>query len=265
MIRLGSGLILVVALYWTLLFLLQRRMLFPAPPLGHAPGLPAEVRSVWLQSPAGRTEALFLPPNTDAPVPAPLLLFAHGNAELADYWVVSFHEPRQWGMGVLLVEYPGYGRSGGSPSRTSIGAAFAAAFEWASTQPGIDPRRIIGYGRSLGGGAIGDLSRGRGGLAALILESCFTRTTAFAWRVGAPPFLVRDRFDNLAALDHYGGPVLVLHGAQDEVIPVEHGRQLAARAGVPLQLLPCGHNDCPRPWGEIRGFLTEHLLLPQGS
>jgi pimeloyl-ACP methyl ester carboxylesterase len=41
--------------------------------------------------------------------PAPLLIFTHGNGELAEQWVEEFAEPRSWGWAVLLPEYPGYG------------------------------------------------------------------------------------------------------------------------------------------------------------
>jgi len=261
--RILLNLLLIVVIYWALLFLVQRRLAFPAPSVADAPGAPADARVVWLESPAGRTEAWYLPPLTGSTEAAPLLLFAHGNAELINYWPGEFAEPRRWGMAVLLVEYPGYGNSGGAPSRSAIQQVFEAAFDWARAEPGIDGARIVAYGRSLGGGAVCALSTTRH-LAGLILESTFTNTTAFAWGMGAPPFLVRDRFDNLAAVTAFAGPRLILHGASDHIVPTRHGRRLAEAAGVPLRLMACGHNDCPRPWPEIREFLVGDGLLPGG-
>lgn len=259
--RLALNLVLLVAIYWTVLFFAQRRLMYPAPPVDGAPPPPDDAAIVWLESPAGRTEAWYLPPLTRAAGPAPLLLFAHGNAELIQYWPPAFEEPRRWGMGVLLVEYPGYGRSGGTPSRGSIQQVFEAALDWAGGQRGIDAARIVAYGRSLGGGAVAALTATRRP-AGLILESTFSNTTAFAWGMGAPPFLVRDRFDNLSAVRAYAGPRLILHGRSDQIIPTSHGRRLAEAVGVPLQLMACGHNDCPRPWPAIRVFLEESGLLP---
>ena len=80
-------------------------------------------------------------------------MFAHGNAELIDYWPEEFDEPRRWGAGVLLVEYPGYGRSDGAPSQDSITESMLAAYDWARQHADVDASRIIPYGRSLGGGA----------------------------------------------------------------------------------------------------------------
>lgn len=259
--RLALNLVLLVAIYWTLLFFAQRRLMYPAPPVAGAPPAPRDATVVWLDSPAGRTEAWYLPPLGRPAAPAPMLLFGHGNAELIQYWPPAFEEPRRWGMGVLLVEYPGYGNSGGAPARASIQQVFEAAFDWAKADPRIDAARIVAYGRSLGGGAAAALSVTRHP-AGLILESTFSNTTAFAWGMGAPPFLVRDRFDNLAAVRAFRGPRLILHGESDQIIPTRHGQRLAEAAGVPLRLMACGHNDCPRPWPEVREFLDLHGLLP---
>lgn len=260
-IRFLIGAAFFLATYWLLLFTVQRAIVFPAPSMTAVPPPPADAKPIWLHSPAGQTEAWFLPPLTPLAQPGPLLIFAHGNAELIDYWPTAFTEPRPWGLAVLLVEYPGYGRSEGTPSRLSIQQTFEVAFDWARTQPSLDAARIIAYGRSLGGGAVADLSRTRP-LAALILESSFTTSAALAARFFAPPFLVRDRFDNLKAIRRFRGPTLILHGDHDEIIPPSHGQRLAEAAGSVLQLMPCGHNDCPRPWPQLQAFLHDNRLLP---
>ncbi len=264
MYQLFTALLLGLVAYWTFLFLTQRRILFPAPSTAGAPPRPADVREVRLPGLRGETEAWYLPPLVPAGGPAPLLLFAHGNGELIDYWPLEFDEPRRWGMAVLLVEYPGYGRSAGSPSESSIRETFLAAYDWAATAAEVDTGRIVGYGRSLGGGAMSFLMRERS-LAAVVLESAFTSTRAFAIRFGAPPFLVRDPFDTVNAVRSYPGPLLVLHGEHDEIIPVKHGRQLALAGNVELHLLPCGHNDCPRSWGVVRTFLNDSGILSQNG
>jgi fermentation-respiration switch protein FrsA (DUF1100 family) len=257
-------LVAVLGLYWLLLFLFQRSLLFPGSTYSVAIARPADAERHWLRIPSGRVEAWFLPPTSHSTEPYPVILFAHGNGEVIEFSSDRFAEARQWGMGVLLVEYPGYGRSDGSPSRKSIRQTFEAAYGWAEGQPRIDAQRLVYYGQSLGTGAVTDLSL-QHPPAALILESGFTRVTDFAWRFLAPPFLVRDRFDNVAAVQAFRGPRLVIHGDHDEVIPTRHGRELAAAAGVQLLLLPCGHNDCPRPWPEIRTFLEQARILPDSA
>jgi len=247
--------------YWALLFSVQRRILFPAPSVAGAPPRPSDARQIWLSIPGARVEAWYLAPFEPSQGRAPLLIFAHGNGELIDYWPTEFDEPRGWGMAVLLLEYPGYGRSGGAPSEESVVAATFAAFDWAAAQPDIDPASIVGYGRSLGGGAVAALI-GERAVAGLILAATFTSVRAFASRFAAPGLLVRDPFDVLERVRRYRGPLLVLHGKHDTVIPQAHGRALAEAHGeAEFHSLPCGHNDCPPSWGLVKRFLDRHDLL----
>lgn len=249
----------LLAGYWGLLFLAQRALLFPRSHVGARLPSPGDATVLWLTTPTGRVEAWFLPPTRATQARAPLLLFAHGNGELIDFWPRAFDEPRAAGFGVLLVEYPGYGSSAGEPSEASIRATMLAAYDWAAQNEHVDPARIVAHGRSLGGGAVCLLARERA-LAALILESTFTSVHAMAGRFGAPAFLVRDPFDNLDAVERFGKPLLVLHGERDEVIPFEHGETLARAGRGTLVRMPCGHNDCEAPWSRVQQFLAEARL-----
>lgn len=251
----------LLALYWGLLFVGQRAIIFPAPPVAGAPARPNDAQAIWLETPTGPVEAWYLRPLRDAGGPAPLLVFAHGNAELIDHWPAEFHLPRGWGMAVLLVEYPGYGRSQGQPTQASVTSAVLAAYDWARGQGDIDTDRVIAYGRSLGGAAATALAGARP-VAALILESTFSRAQDFARQFGAPGLLVRDRFDNLEGVRRLKAPLLILHGTQDRIVPVAHAQALhAAQPVSELVLMRCGHNDCPRPWSSIESFLRHHALL----
>jgi len=262
---LGSALVLAalaLALWWALLFFAQRSVVFPRGAIPPSAADPARFggERLWLEAGGITTEAWLLPAHAGAK-PGPLLLFAHGNGELIDHWVDAFEPARARGASALLVEYPGYGRSGGAPSEASIRAAMVAAYDWAAGQERVDRARIVGWGRSLGGGALCTLAEERQ-LAALVLESTFTSVRNMARRFFVPGFLVRDPFDNLSLIRRFEGPLLLLHGERDEVIAVEHAHALhAAAPRAELHLLPCGHNDCPRPWSEVLGFLSAHGLL----
>ena len=251
----GRWLLLVMVplfAYFAMLFFAQRSMLFPVPaPFPGDPDKRAE--AVRVKTRGDEAFGWFLPSRAGGP--APLMMFTHGNGELADYWVDAFEVPRQVGVGVLLVEYPGYGRAPGSPSEKSIMDATRALYDWAASDPRVDAKRIVAYGRSLGGGAAAQLAVDRP-VAALILESAFTSVADFAARFMAPAFLVRDRFDSRKALASYRGPLLVIHGNQDTIVPFAHGRELAAIVpGTHFRELPCGHNDCPQDWKTILEFL----------
>jgi pimeloyl-ACP methyl ester carboxylesterase len=261
-IVLATVLLGVLLVYWAALFFWQRTLIFPAPSAAGAPARPTDAKVIWLETPTAKVEAWYLPPLVSSGARASLLLFSHGNGELIDYWPGDFEEPRRWGMAILLVEYPGYGRSGGVATQASVTATVLAAFDWARQEPSIDPARIIAYGRSVGGGAAAALAEERP-VAAMILESTFTSVRAFARRYGAPQLLVRDKFDNLETVRRFQKPLLIVHGEYDQTIPVAHSRALhAAQPASELHLMPCGHNDCPRPWLILKRFLGGHQLLP---
>ena len=241
------------------MYFLQPRITFPRPPayLQKPESLVAAGgESLWLDAGGERVEAWLLPA-TSTRGPAPLVIHAHGNGELIDYWAEEFSTLRDAGIHVLLVEFPGYGRSGGEPSEASVTAAFVAAYDRAIADPRVDARRVIGYGRSLGGGAIGQLAAQRP-LAALILESTFTSLRDIVRRYFVPDWLVRNRFDTRAVLATFREPVLIIHGTRDGIIPVTHAQALERAApGATLRLLPCGHNDCPPQWELVLSFLAE--------
>jgi fermentation-respiration switch protein FrsA (DUF1100 family) len=240
-----------------LVWFVQPRLLYPHPPppdrdlAAAVPGL----EKVWL-GPNRSTEAwLLVPSGANGPVPA--LIFGHGNGELIDSWTGEFLDFPSWGLAVMLVEYPGYGRSGGRPSEESITEAFVAAYDDLASRPEIASDSIVGYGRSLGGGAVCAMAARRD-VAGLILESTFTSVADVARGIGVPRFLIRDVFDNKEVLSGYDGRVLLIHGKRDQVIPYRHAETLQETArDSRLLTKDCGHNDCGRPWTEVRAFMRE--------
>ena len=254
----AGAVLLAAALYFGAVLGLQRPLTYPRPPRPAAPpSLPSGSQQVWL-GPHRDLEAWLLQPAAGAR-PFPLIIYTHGNGELMDHWVAPFRAMTDAGVAVLLVEYPGYGRSGGRPSRDSITAAVIAAYDFASGRPDFDARRIVAYGRSLGGAAACELAAERP-VAALILESTFTSMADLLPRI-VPRSLVLDPFDSLAVIAAGAPPALVLHGVRDRVIPFSHGETLARAAGTEPIPLPCGHNDCPRQWPLILEFLRRHAVI----
>jgi fermentation-respiration switch protein FrsA (DUF1100 family) len=265
MVKVIAGAVVVYAVYCTLLFLVQRQVLFPRHMIPTPPEpdfKTAPIERWWLETSFGKVEAWYLPPAADA-IPAPAVIFGHGNGELIDYWPTELGRFPEMGVGLLLVEYPGYGRSAGSPSQESIAETFILAYDRLAARPDVDPARIVLFGRSLGGGAVCDLALKRPA-AALILMSCFQSVSAFAHRYLAPAFLIRDPFDNLSAVRRYPGPVLVIHGNFDEVVPFGNGRALYAVAqNGKMIVYEAGHNDCPPDW-EVFWRDVEEFLKANG-
>lgn len=272
MIALPLVLVALLLGYWTLIWFVQRSLLYPAPPASAGMRPPHDAELVWLDAPAGPAEAWLLPAlhrgNGNA-APGPAILYAHGNGELIDYLPGRFGPAREAGFAVLLVEYPGYGRSPGRTTEDSIRRTLVAGFDFLAASPEIDPDRIVAFGRSLGGGAIGTLI-GQRTVAAVILQSTFRSIVHMSRRLLVPAFLVRDRFDTIGTLERYGGPLLLVHGDRDDIVPLGESKGLhAASPASELIVLPCGHNDCPPSWPEhwrtILTFLSQHGIAAQSS
>jgi pimeloyl-ACP methyl ester carboxylesterase len=261
---------LALLFYALLLFAMQRRIAFPGTSRASprpAASAPPGVTQVWLTASFGRVEAWFVPASDAAT--APTVVFAHGNGELIEDWRDAMGELARAGVNALLVEFPGYGYSEGRPTRATIRETFRLAYDWLASQERVEPTRIVAYGRSIGGGAATDLARDRP-VGALVLQSTFVSTMRMAREILAPGFLVRDRWDNARGVYEYSGPVLVMHGREDEVISFEHAESVVrARTGLAVTEIPCGHNDCLAAWPAIMGTLTAFLrtnrLLGDGS
>jgi pimeloyl-ACP methyl ester carboxylesterase len=250
---------LALLLYGVLMFVAQRWVAFPGTSREASrprTTVPEGVTQVWLRTSFGQVEA-WLVRATDPE--APTLIFAHGNGELIDDWQRAMDDVASAGANVLLVEFPGYGHSEGRPSRPTIRETFQRAYDWLVEEAAVDRDVIVAYGRSIGGGAATDLARDRP-VRGLVLQSTFSSTMRIAREMYLPGFLVRDRWDNADGVADYGGPVLVMHGPEDEVIPYAHAETVtSARPGLAVTRIACGHNDCFSAWPAIVAELTAFL------
>ena len=143
--------VIIAALYFG-----QRKILFPAPGDGRPLTLPADVELIETHVGYG---LLAQPLSGDGP--APLIVFAHGNGEVAHWWLETFRHFREQGFAILLLEYPGYAGAPGSPSAHSIENAALEALDLVVTRADINPDRVIVYGRSIGSGVACILAKKR--------------------------------------------------------------------------------------------------------
>lgn len=250
---------------------LGRLVLFPRYAVRADPrageGVPGLER-LWLDTPQGRVEAWFLPGRGVSPAtPGPVVLFAHGNAELIELWPEALEPYRRLGISLLLPEYRGYGRSAGTPSEQAIGEDVRAFFERLLARPDVDPRRVVLHGRSLGGGVVCGLAASHPP-AAMVLQSTFTSIPDVARRWLIPPLFVADRFETLEVVRGLECPILVVHGERDAVVPFSHGQRLAAASPrARLVRYDADHNDCPPDWDtfwrDIEAFLREAGVVPR--
>jgi hypothetical protein len=222
-------------------FALQRSMLFPAP----RASIPLPKDQGFSRLPLKGelfADTFYLPP----PPGAPTVVHFHGNGEqLLDQMDLGARL-HAWGLGFLAIEYPGYGASPGSPTEDGIYAAADAGLAWLRAQ-GVPPERTVLSGRSLGTGVAVEMAKRGHGMRVMLVSPY----TSIADMAGLSfPFLptrllVRDRFDTFSKAPTLDVPVLVIHGEQDTLIPVEMGRRLGTRfpRATVETVAGAGHND----------------------
>ncbi|MEJ2762125.1 MAG: alpha/beta hydrolase, partial [Gammaproteobacteria bacterium] len=196
-------------------------------------------------------------------IPAPdarlTLLFLHGNAGNISHRLESLQVFHELGVNVFIFDYRGYGGSDGKPSEQGTYRDASAAWHYLTEIRGIPGSRIVLFGRSLGG-ALAVWLAGRTRPAALILESTFTSVRDMAARFYPylpVSLLIRVRYPTLDRIGSLHLPILIVHSADDEIIPYACARRLYDAAPGPKVLLTLhgGHND---------GFLTSGVLYRQG-
>lgn len=194
------------------------------------------------------------------------LIYCYGNAEtVADIaptlaWLSSAAR-----CNILAVDYRGYGFSDGSPSLAALVGDGPRVFDYLrdylrGTSGGEDIPILV-FGRSLGAGAASVIAAERP-VAGLILEAppssigeviptWRSRFPWYArWAVGElrpDSSIATFHPQPIDAIRRVGAPLLVIHGTDDEVIPIRFGRQMfdAAPASSKefLAVEGAGHND----------------------
>ncbi len=175
------------------------------------------------------------------------LLFAHGNAGNISHRLDSIQVFHDLGLNVLIFDYRGYGQSTGKPGENGTYRDADAAWAYLTETRGIDPGKIILFGRSLGAAVIADLAT-RTVPAGVILESAFLSVpdmaaTIYPWL--PVRWLASYRYDNGDKVTRITQPLLIIHSRGDEIIPFEQGERLFRQASEPKQFLELRgrHND----------------------
>lgn len=235
-----------VAAVW----LFQRRLIY-LPSSGRVPA-PADVGLPGAEAVRITTEdglelaGWFVPPATGR-LPAPAVLVCPGNAGNRAGRAPLAAALSEAGLGVLLLDYRGYGGNPGTPSEAGLLADARAARDVLAARDEVDPGRLLYFGESLGAGVATALALEQPP-AALVLRSPFT-SLADVGRLHYPflpvTTLLRDRYPVAEQVARYRGPLLVLAGTDDEIVPPEQSRRVADAAPGPVRfaLLEGSHND----------------------
>lgn len=194
-----------------------------------------------------------------------VMLYCHGNGcDLGGVAQLLRAIMLRLQIGIVAPDYPGYGLSEAAvPCETSVKNCGKLVLEFIVNELKIPLDRIVLMGTSIGTGAVSWLAKKvhekKKNLGAIILQSPFTSIKAiikkvnifessvanFVAQVGST--FIADRFTNQTALRGVKYPMLVLHGAADELIPATHGKIIFDNSSADLKQLVVfpnvGHND----------------------
>lgn len=152
------------------------------------------------------------------------------------------------GLTVLLLDYRGYGGNPGTPGAAGLARDVRAARRYLVERAGIRPGRLIYFGESLGGAVVTELATAHPP-SCLVLRSPFTDLAAVGrhhYPVLPVGLLLRDRYPVAELIGEVTVPTVVICGTADSIVPPEHSREVAARAGGPTRLVEvpgADHND----------------------
>ncbi|MDH3680029.1 MAG: alpha/beta hydrolase [Acidimicrobiia bacterium] len=239
-ILLSTGFIALVLLG---LWVFQRQLVYL--PAGAVPPV-EDVLPGWSEVTLATTDGLQLGAWYSPPEPGrPVIVVFNGNAgNRADRAPLGARLASA-GLGVLLVDYRGYGGNPGSPSEPTLALdARAAAHFVGTTAPG---HGLVLFGESLGAAVAIELATEEPP-AALILRSPFTSLVdvARAHYPLVPARFLRDEYPSDERVGALRSPLLVIVGSGDSVVPAAQSERLYELAPEPKELLVipgADHND----------------------
>lgn len=205
---------------------------------------------------------LLLPPD---PKP-PLVIYFGGNAEEVTEYAPMARE-YYGSRALLLVNYRGYGDSGGKPGEAALVSDGIELFDWARARNDIDGSRIAVHGRSLGSGVAVQVAAARPAKC-IVLTSPFlsAREVAKELYPWLPvSMMLRHPFDSAARAPGIRTPALFFMGTDDTLVPMTQSQRLAGLWGGTAQQMVFegfSHNDIqvnPRYGTAIREFLDRCL------
>ena len=183
------------------------------------------------------------------------VLVLHGNANRAVYLEERMRRLAYYlNANVMAAEYRGF-EDDHTPSEEGLKQDCIAAMDFLCDRYSLTPNDITIFGTSLGGGCATTLAAQRGAKV-VILDRTFDQLVEVAaekYPIFPIRSIMKNRFDSVSNLQVYRGPLIMIHGDQDEIVSIERGRYLFEQASC-----------SPKYWIEVPGF-SHMMTLPDDT
>lgn len=199
------------------------------------------------------------------------LVWFHGNAGNISHRLENIrllHDKVE--INIFIFDYRGYGLSEGGVSEEGTYRDGEAAVRWLRERRDVDEKSMVLFGRSLGAAVAAEIAAGMNHVP-LILESPFASIREMA-RVSLPLLpigpLLSTRYDVVDKVRRVKGPLLVLHGDRDEIVPFAQGRMVFEAAPHPKQFFTikgADHNDTYRVGGDSYFQTLKNFIEQTGA
>ena len=168
------------------------------------------------------------------------VLVSHGQGQMVTQIGLA-HAALASNLNVLIYDYQGYGESTGKASTSNMQSDGIAAFDFLVKKKKLKPNQIISMGSSMGTGIAANTAVNRDCAAVLLVAPYASLAQAACDNIGYfkiyPSFLFpQPDLTCLPLMASNNRPLVIVHGALDERIPVAHSRQLAAAYKLNHQL-----------------------------
>ncbi|CAD5225091.1 unnamed protein product [Bursaphelenchus okinawaensis] len=215
------------------------------------------------------------------------LLFSHPNgSDISDHLtgVPKLHEIADYlNCDIVAYDYSGYGISSGSPSESNAFCDIDAVYNYIIKEEKVPEENIILWGTSIGTAVTINQAQKLSNIAGVMLFSPPTSMIrTLYWKrccccqtnqpCKSPDWRCRiDKFDSLGKVVNIKVPLLICHGTEDELVPIEHGQALfeaSKSKNMPLWVIGASHNNLENNqivWLRVRDFLYKetHPPLPK--
>ncbi len=164
---------------------------------------------------------------------SPLIIYFGGNGEEVSRQIETAGQIKGWSL--LLINYRGYGQSGGKPGEEKLLRDALEIYDHFAYRDDVDEGKIVAMGRSLGTGVAVHLAENRR-LTGVILVSPYDSIANVAREIFPfwPASLVNNPFEVVSLAPRQELPMLAITGEEDRVISAKRSQQLIDAWGGPV-------------------------------